>query len=199
MKKIVTVIAVLGLVVASQADILVTFTSGFGISDRGDLSGNTPLLAAGEQALVQLIYVGANGVVDGIATPGGGWENWVDDVIVGEFLSPVAVAGDFVTEFGVWGSTIESLVGVDGGTVYGRIFQDAVAGAGTYYYEGHLAVAPDQDSTAIPQPTPGLIYDLGEGQLAFADQQVAIPEPATFGLMGVAALGLFLARKKTRS
>ena len=37
----------------------------------------------------------------------------------------------------------------------------------------------------------------GRGRLAA--QLIVIPEPATFGLMGVAALGLFLARKKARS
>ena len=45
-----------------------------------------------------------------------------------------------------------------------------------------------------PLPTQGIV--LGNVQ---TNTQVVIPEPATLGLMGIAGLGMFLARKKTRA
>ncbi len=46
----------------AQADLSISYLTGFGIGDRSDASGYTPLLAAGQQAKVQLIYAGADSV-----------------------------------------------------------------------------------------------------------------------------------------
>ena len=50
---------------------------------------------------------------------------------------------------------------------------------------------PDANPAAAPQ-------SFNPGDITSNVQVIAIPEPATFGLMGIAGLGLFLARKKAR-
>jgi hypothetical protein len=193
MKKNIVIVTMLALATIASADIFVSLTSSFGISDGGDASGNTPLLAAGEQARVQLIY-DANG--DGVGQAAIGAVLSGDDVEVANFLTPAAVAGDFYREFGVWDQVNLTQLGAAGGTVYARIFQDSSVGAGSFYYEDSF-VASDLNTATTPPPTPEL-FDVGGGGVALASSTV-IPEPATIGLLGIAGAGLFAARRKTRA
>lgn len=202
MRKIIIATAVLSLVAASQADIFVGAFTDYGISDRSNPDGSVPLLGAGQRALVQLIYAGANGVADGVTglaavsgLAGGGVVG--DDVVLDTWLSPAAVVGDFATEYAVWGVRNVTALGYAGGNVYARVFQSSGAAVGTYLYQGDIFVAGNKNTAAIPPPLADN-YNVGGGTTALANIQI-IPEPATFGLMGIAGLGLFLARKKTRS
>ena len=197
MKKIIITALVAGMAIASQADIFISYRTGFGVSDGGDISGNTPLLGVGERAMVQLIYAGANGIVDGVAGIGGGVSG--DDIVISEIFSPVvqpADVGGFFREFGIWDQYNVTFNGALDGNVYGRVFQSDVAAPGSFYYQSGLFAASDKDPVGPPADTPE-VFNLGDNAIALADQQV-IPEPATFGLMGIAGLGMFLARKKTR-
>ena len=193
MKKVIAVsmVAVLA-VVGAQADIYTGFGSSYGVVDVDNV---TPLLGNGEQALVQLIYAGVNGVIDGPAGIGGAVSG--DDIILFAGLTDPAVAGDFNTEYGLFGTVVGPVAGFAGGNVYGRMFQDDAASASSYYYEGHVQLMSDFVQSG-PLGPPAESYDIGQGAFAVADQQV-IPEPATIGLMGIAGLGMFLARRKVRA
>ena len=174
-----------------QADIYSNFGSSFGVASSDEVS---PLLGDGQQALVQLIYAGGNGIIDGIAGIGGSVTG--DDVVLFEGLTPVATAGDFSFEYGLFGFVVGPIAGYTGGSVYGRIFQDSSAALGSWYYEGHVQILGDFVQSG-PLGPPAESYDLGLGDAVSVNQQV-IPEPATIGLMGIAGLGMFLARKKAR-
>ena len=87
--------------------------------------------------------------------------------------------------------------GIPGGNVYGRIFQNSGAAAGSFYYQGVIASIGNVDLGAIPAPLASTYDLLPASASAVANLQV-VPEPATLGLMGIAGLGMFLARKKAR-
>lgn len=192
MKKLrITAIFVV-LTISSSADIFISFYSDFGIGDASDPTGYTPLLAAGEQALVQLIYAGENGVIDGPAGIGGAV--YGDDVILSQILTPPAVTGDNLTEFGIWTQYNVTYSGALSGNVYGRLFQDASASASTCYFEGHMQVASNL-SPGLDTPEG---YDLGQGLGATASIGWCVPEPSTIGLFGIGGFGVWFCRRKSR-
>ena len=193
MKKILLVGIVVAMTVAVQADIYTKYVSTFGF----EANGGGPLLADGDQAWIQLIYAGANGVVDGAATPGGGIQGLIDDQVIFEGLTPVAVGGDFNFEYGLFSEIVGPVAGIAGGNIYGRIFQDRTVAADSWYYEGHLQAMSNFIPPAGAPPLPDETYNLGQGGAVSVNLQV-VPEPATLGMMAVAGLGMFLARKKAR-
>ncbi len=186
---------------AVQADVFaITFGSSFGIYGETGTAGIYP--NDGDQGLIQLVYAGANGVADYDAPNTLSLESLVvgsgagDDIVLWETIwTANGSSGDF-SDFasGTYGNIIAPYLGT--GVVYGRIFT-GTGKAGDKWYEGALQAMGDKPSD--PPPTPEL-YDLGGGaDLQMVDgATVVIPEPATFGLMGVAALGMFLARKQAR-
>jgi hypothetical protein len=193
MKKILIALVAVVAGATVQADIYMNFISSFGFEGPG---GGTPLLTSnGQQALIQLIVDVDNDGIDGPAGIGGVTSG--DDVVIFQAFSPAAIVGDGNTEYGLFTEIVGPVAGYAGGTVYGRIFQDVAASAGSWYYEGHLQVASNFIPPVGAPPLPTEEYDLGQGGAVFVNQQV-IPEPATIGLMGVAGLGLFLARRKAR-
>ena len=93
---------------------------------------------------------------------------------------------------------------INSGYLYSRIIEGPAITAGAWYLQSSLAqlgaglpVYTNPDTTVNPP-----IYStsiLAAPVTIDADGLQVIPEPATFGLMGIAGLGMFLARKKTRS
>jgi hypothetical protein len=86
--------------------------------------------------------------------------------------------------------------GVAGQTAYAVVSGTdwASIGAGDTIFLAELSyVVPDLDNSPNP-PSPGVTFDPG-GVTAVN----VVPEPATLGLMGIAGLGMYLARRKTRS
>ena len=218
MKKII-ILAAMAVAGVASADFYIEMNAGYGFSSdyEHDSSGNTPLLADGEQALVQLIYAGDDGIANHYAENNNGSgtdyvlqdENTMygDDVFVTSFLTDVAdsSAGDY-SEYALHDITIDEAY-QGNGKVYARVFNAAK----TEYYEQAIFQASDLDPSGTPPDTADKYYtDNGSvdgstptfvGLQASGDNYkvVAVPEPATFGLMGVAGLGLFLARKKARA
>ena len=210
MKKMIIMAAMATVALSASADFYVNYATVFGISAGADIDpiGNAPLLANGEQARVQLIYAGADGIANYLSTEdqGGGIFKYNlgsaggvygDDVVLADFMSPVAISGDGFTEFGIFQQLVQSAF-LGAGEVSGRIYN----GDESVFFQGHIQTMTDK-IIGSPPPTQEL-YNLGENGTAFAGQDAAgnvyqvIPEPATLGLMGVAGLGMFLARKKSR-
>jgi hypothetical protein len=78
--------------------------------------------------------------------------------------------------------------------IYSVLFSE-VSGPFTF---GLVSDAATFNSGAVAAPGTPLAYNATLGGVIFGTQNVVIPEPATFGMMAVAGLGLFLARKKAR-
>ena len=110
-------------------------------------------------------------------------------------VSPAFLGGKYGTAFTSDGSAA--------GTATFLIVNRAITGFGDIVVGDYVGVASATFTidelwatypAGTPNPTQGIV--LGNVQTGV---QVVIPEPATLGLMGVAGLGMFLARKKTRA
>ena len=197
MKKGLVIATVAMMAVASQAEFIIDVSSSWGIYHQ-DGSNGMMTSAPGGNAMVELYYVGSNGMFDTLA--GAGMQGNVmaggvgDDVLLTSFMAAVG------SEYADFAPVKYQGAYLGTGEVFARIWNDAdVSAGGAWFYQGAVLVADDLDPAGSPPPTP-FGYDIGGGadaQLANYGQ-VVIPEPATFGLMGIAGLGMFLARKKTR-
>ncbi len=96
-------------------------------------------------------------------------------------------AGDYSEYVYIVGETIEN-TSLAGASVYAK----AVNNTTGWYFQGGNVSAPDVDLAGIPAPT-STTYNFGG-----STGGVAIPEPATVGLMGIAATALFAARRNVR-
>jgi hypothetical protein len=194
MKKISIVAAALTVAAVASADIYVNAVVGFGIYDQAD--GVSPLIAnPGGEALMQLFYVGGNGVADyedgsfGVLGAGGASG---DDVLLGSFT--FTAAGGAFDGYLTGANFTSTDLGLAGGNVFARVFQ-GTGGAGDWYYQGAIFAASDLDQ---PGGDPPDSYLIDGGVAAIANTGQVIPEPATIGLMGIAGVGMFLARRKAR-
>ena len=89
---------------------------------------------------------------------------------------------------------------INDGYFFTRIFDTEVLSDANYYTQGGVNGKALIDAGSPPDPlkvygTPVYSSAGGFGQTV---NSYVVPEPATFGLMGVAGLGMFLARKKSR-
>lgn len=196
MKKTMIVVAAVAMVAGMvSADLAVDWKStGAAVYDIGGSGGTGPFI---EGAKLQLVWSAAGiTTVNDTAYPlvGGA-------TLPGEFV----LGGDQVTgTFGTWsdlgGIFSNDDVGganINAGFFFARIFQGTAA-AGEYFVDIPMGNAAEY------------IYDSGTPSTVFSSDTVAastwidqngttvIPEPATLGLMGVAGLGMFLARRKAR-
>ena len=115
--------------------------------------------------------------------------NAADDSVIGDPISITAdiAAGDWSEYVYIVGETIEDTA-LAGASVYALAVNNTTA----WYYQGANVVAPDVDLAGVPAPT-STTYNFGG-----STGGVAIPEPATVGLMGIAATALFAARRNVR-
>ena len=195
MKKLI-LLSIVAVVSIAQADYLISTASYWGNTVGG--AGITANI--GDQAAVQLIYAGANGVADDTGTIDIGTANgdllYGDDVLIGTFIfeNTGALYEDVAAFAG-----IEVTGAYLGAPIYGRIFSSAAPGVGDNYYIGGIVQTQDKDLGASPPPTPNA-YNLVPAGLGGSQEAtgVVIPEPATIGLMGIAGLGMFLARRKSQ-
>ena len=196
MKKVI----IAGLVVSDMAMSAVAdatynvnvFTAGGYETSVGVGDGANPLLPnVGDSALVQLYYVGGNGIIDTTVGVGG---TSGDDVIIGSFLQ--TNNGGANEQYALVNGIVAD-PNYLGANVFARIFDTADAGAGSWYYTGSVQPVAAYDTTVSPPPLPEGYDITGVGIQPLNTGQV-IPEPATIGLMGIAGLGMFLARRKTR-
>lgn len=129
------------------------------------------LLNAGEYLLADG-YAGAVGIFD---IPGGGVASQFSDSDVG-------------------GNNILN------GYFYARVFERGTVAVGDYFLEMGIQGSPLTEYDPLSAGTTysdNMAADVGD---IWIDSQgtTVVPEPATIGLMGVAGIGMFLARKKSR-
>ena len=178
----------------AQADVSVNYFTPYGFTDVSN-GADALFLDTGETALIQLINAGANGAADAVTAAGAGM--FGDDSLITSFT--ITASSDPVNDYTGYAYTQQStLTGSfsGGADIFARIYQSSTAGAGSLYYDG--AVVSAVDSSTIPAP-PSTSYNFGgNAGTDVASFATVIPEPATIGLMGIAAAGLFAARRKVR-
>lgn len=186
MKKL--VIALVALTTVAQASIYINFNTGFGIYAN---DGASAFLSQDEVATLSLVRV--TGARDIAVTSGGTVDvsaiSLVDDVAVDTWT----ITGDSAsfTDY-LYGSRSIDEAAEAGGDFYVYALN---ADSSLIYAEATLS-GHDVNSGDVPAPTPTTYQfgDPGSGGVAAS----VIPEPATIGLMGIAAAGLFTARRKVR-
>jgi hypothetical protein len=208
MKRTIIIAVLAALVGISQADYNIGFNVGYGVRSN---DGSTGLLPnANDVAVMQLIYVGENGVIDyakpsvngvlgditltGAEAVGDTLDG--DDILIGLFTFVNTGAAFEDEAFGASSVINGAFLGAD---VYGRIIGAGGDGIsdGDWFYQGGLFVAENQNLGAVPPPL-AQDYAIDGGVSVFANSGQVIPEPATIGLMGIAGLGMYLARRKVR-
>jgi hypothetical protein len=193
MKKL--IIALVATASIASADITVNLFTAYGFLDNDN--ADAVLLNTGETALIQLINAGANGTADAVSAAGGGM--FGDDVLIGSVsITATATGAADYTGYAVLSGTTFEEAGTAGADVFARIYQDSTASVGSLYYDGFILAAPDVDLDGSPTPTATPYNFGGNDGVETADFATVIPEPATIGLMGIAAAGLFTARRKVR-
>jgi hypothetical protein len=198
-------------------------TAGVGISwstlygaydhDSPDVTGGSNALLDSYSALWQLIYAGANNVADAIDDP----MNPVDpiawaanDYLAGDDVlwaqRTISMGGGAAPEDGtVWDNWMinqpgpsvvyEDLAWNTAGFVYMRVFEgSSPAGSSWFYQTGLLAL--DVGYVGGGAPTQDFFVDTFSAGFQPDSQVMAIPEPATMGLLGLGALVLAIRRRR---
>ena len=185
MKKL--VIALVALATVAQAGIYINFNTGYGITD----SDFNPFLGSAEVATLTLVRV--NGDRDIAVTNGG-----EVDVSAISLTDDTAVLTWNITQG--TSSFDEYLVGSneidDTSEAGGDFYVYAVNADSSLIYAESTLAGHDITSSDVPAPT-AATYQFGDPASGGVAASV-IPEPATIGLMGIAAAGLFAARRKVR-
>jgi hypothetical protein len=184
MKKLVTAAIVMMVAAISHADLNFALTPNWGIN----AVGGGALLSGDETGLVQIFNAGANGSVDSVTSPGGG--TFGDDTL----LSSLTLDTDVDQNHAYGYFTLNaSQAGSNGNSVFIRVYQDSTASLNSYYYESGIITAADNGTL-----NPPLTLYFGSAEPGDDVNLQVIPEPATIGLLGIAAAGLFAARRKVR-
>jgi len=195
MKKVLLLIAAGALAVSASADLTsFQWVTGTSVVDNG---GTT--LATGDAYVLSVLD--SDGVADIWADIFGGKIDIADLASYSEIGSSSIIVASTGPAVGKWTAS-EKVIGTGswvGSYVYSIIADAAsIADISVGDYIGISAVAGPlnelQADSALP-PNPHQEFKTG-GTVAVNVQ--VIPEPATVGLMGIAGLGLFLARRKAR-
>ena len=187
MKKmaLVALVVTLGASLA-MAEVGVSWRSNHGFFGH---DGSTALLNGGGSALAQLIFCGANGVIDlpDVADPNyvGGDDQWWSS-----FTLTASPWGDFSA-----GTYTQTFVA---GYYYVRVFDVGSASGptqGMWYFNGYTT-----NTTDMTPPYTPIDYNIDVTTGAFGEtlnqnSYEAIPEPATWAFMGLGALVMFLRRR----
>ena len=199
MKKMIIALFVISVVGVASADLSTTwFNSTKAIYDVGGSGAGGPFI---DGAVVQLIWSPT-----GITTDSAGQYAVSSTAVRGD---ATGLAGEFVLAVGVtknYGffdafSSVYTDVDVGGtdihtGYFFTRVFQ--ATGAGGEFFLDTDAVDASLWVVSGSPPDPSTVYSdpaLASNVLIDANASTVIPEPATFGLMGLAGLGLFMARR----
>ncbi|MBN2164335.1 MAG: PEP-CTERM sorting domain-containing protein [Pontiellaceae bacterium] len=196
MKKTI-VLAMLGIASVASADIAVDIVNSAGFLKAGETApSGTAVLPTG--TLVQLIWS---------ASAAGYQTDNLNATLLnaGEYLLFSGNANDVWGKFSL-GTAVagDDMVGgadINSGYFYARIFDTADGAIGSSFLELGLQGSDLMEYVPGPPPDGTTIYSSSFNDTAWTaiDSQgtTVIPEPATIGLVGVAGLGLFLARKKS--
>lgn len=182
MKKTLAMLVALSVVGAASADIAVEFDNlgGLQYNGGGFVTGGV---------LTQLIWTDAAAplaTVDGagVLNPG--------EVLLDDANSPAGFAGFFDNP-----PALFTDAGINNGTIFLRAFDLDNAGNNTLHGQWVIDTAPLTPGDLL---LPGSIYQTNPilGGSEINNAVTVVPEPATLGLMGVAGLGMYLARRKAR-
>lgn len=191
MKKTLAMIAVLAVAGAAVADIAVEF------KNSGGLQYNGGGFIAGE-VRTQVIWTD-NAIIDTTVLAAGALnagEQLVYDAV--QLLSADNTAAAGFAGFFNMGVLVDDTAGINSGKLILRAFDLDNSGLNSFHGQWNIDV--DGTLTDYDSFNTATIYttnDLIGGQQINNGVQV-IPEPATIGLMGIAGLGMFLARRKAR-
>jgi len=196
MKKIVILICITMIASFGIADLAINWkNTSKGIYDVGGSGSTGPFITDG---LAQLIWSptgiqtgtpGAYNVVGGALLPG-------EILLTSTFTTPNygfwSSVDDIYTNADVGGANINT------GKFFTRIFQDHNASAGVFFIDVGEVDASAWVYNPGPPADPQTVY--GDNAVPAtttinANNTAVIPEPGTFGLMGLAGLGLFMARR----
>lgn len=191
MKKVMAMIVAAGIAGVAAADIAVNVQNSGGVFTT---TGGSYV----DSALVQLVWnasapATAPGTVDATLSAAG-------DIILSQFTTTSGYAGtwsDLGDQGGIYSDTDVSGT-VTSGYLTLRVFDASALSVGSTYLQfdidvdGSLTEYSVTDTTTIYQTDTTL-----GGDIASSSYEV-VPEPATIGLMGIAGLGMFLARRKAR-
>ncbi|MDZ8117920.1 PEP-CTERM sorting domain-containing protein [Pontiella agarivorans] len=196
MKKAIVALVAVAMVGVANADIYANLSAGFGISGAGSAGGIVDAID-GTTVVLQVIDGGGDGLdyaAPGVIQYNGGLLTAGNDILLGTLTANVTGGGG---DYSDWAATISGIVQYS--YVSDAYFRVSGIEDGDWVYEGSAAFA-DID-TSDPKATPEFVFFDEGGAGGAADGSVTvqvIPEPATIGLMGIAGLGMFLARRKAR-
>lgn len=190
-------------------------TTEWGENHLGDGSGSGNSILSANDVLWQLIYAGADNMIDPIdnSAPAMDPVAWAandylrpggDDQVIADRVIPMG--GGAAADGTVWdewlilqsGSTVfVDLSWSAAGFVYQRVFESATPLSGsTYFYQSDLFAL----DTSYPQSPPSpQVFNVGPSGSGFVPdlQPYAVPEPATMGLLGLGALVMAIRRRRS--
>ncbi len=191
MKRNITVLAVAVAVAGiASADMFASLTVGYGIFDSGGVNGLV-VDEVGELITIRVVS-GDSGIV-----AGGDLGYMLDLSLLGVGLGLTEWSVTLVDDYQDFAYGAAVLVG-GVGVPYDADAWIVITGSNTD--EAYVANVGSLilDRTLTIMDTPELIFFDGGGITGATANATVIPEPATIGLMGIAGLGMFLARRKVR-
>ena len=199
MKKTIAVFAMVAMVGGVSADMYATLAVGYGI---GNLDGTAGIVPDELGQVTELMVFSGGG--DGLDAWNG--SEWNLDLGVGNdtVIETIPYTLNTLGAFQDWATGYSVTIG-GAGVAYDNDMWIVAVGSGLDgISNGDLAYVTEINSLVTDRvvgptdPAEGLNFDAGGTGVNANTTVIAIPEPATFGLMGIAGLGMFLARKKAR-